>query len=78
MTRVSWPSVFRAKKTFESRRMVGFRGAFWSTQYLNRDRNQESWQCTGQEGEEDSQRSVQQERQGKMRATERSSVGLAF
>lgn len=79
MTRVSWPSVFGKKKTFESRRNDWVQGAFWSPQYLNRDWNQEFGQCTGQEGEEDSQRSAgQEERQDRMRATERSSVGLAF
>lgn len=57
MTRISWPSVFRKRKLLSLEEMVGFRGAFWSTQDLNRDGNQEFGQRTGQEGEEDSQRS---------------------
>ena len=59
--------------------MIRFKGAFWSTHYLNRDWNEEFVQGTGKEGEEDSQRSAgQEERQVKVEATERNSVGLSF
>lgn len=60
----------KKRKLLSLGEIIRFRGAFWCKQYLNRDWKQEFAQRTGQEGEEDSQRSTRQE--DKMRVTERS------